>query len=102
MRSVPAAQQRANILTKNLVSPTAHCREVEFVQGSQPVVTHFQEEAARYGRLKKSPRQLGETVKTSGTVEDEHLLDDWSDVMDVAVTVRNTEANAQGSAQNAT
>ena len=97
--SVPAAEQRANPLTKNHSSPTMHWKEVEFVQGSQPAVLKFQEEAAHYGRLKKSPRQLGETVKTSGTVEDERLLDDWSDVMDVGVTVRNTKANAQCSAQ---
>ena len=97
--SVPAAEQRANPLTKNHSSPTMHWKEVEFVQGSQPEVLRFQQEAAHYGRLKKSPRQLGEMVKTSGTVEEERMLEDWSDVMDVGVTVRNTEANAQHTAQ---
>ena len=98
--SVPAAEQRANPLTKNHSSPTTHWKEVEFIQGSQPAVIQFQEEAAHYGCLKKSPRQLRETVKTSGVVEDERLLEDWSDVMDVEATVRNTETNAGDSAQS--
>ena len=33
-------------------------------------------------------------------VEEERMLEDWSDVMDVAATVRNTKANAGDSVQS--
>ena len=96
VRSVPAAQQRANILTKNLVSPTAHWREVEFVQGTQEAVKYFQGEAAAYGRLKKSPRQLGHSVSTSINEEQGDVYSTWEAVQLVETTASNTLKNAAG------
>ena len=98
--SVPAEDQRANPLTKCHTSPTTHWKELEFVQGSQPAVLLFQQEAAQYSQLKKSPRQLGEVVQTSIVAAEEQQLEDWSDVMDVDELVRNTEANTRPSAQS--
>ena len=98
--SVPASEQRANPLTKAHTSPSMHWKEVEFLQGSQPAVLSFQQQAATYGELKKSPRQLNEVVRSSILEGEERQLNDWSDVMDVELTLRNTAANASQSEQS--
>ena len=101
VRSVPAAKQRANLLTKNLGSPTEHWKQVEFLQGSQEGVTHFQEEARRYGRLKKSPRQLGHTVPTSVAEEAEEQQATVEEDQVAQATQRNSQRNsAQGGSED--
>lgn len=63
--NVPGNKQYANPLTKDIGSPTQHWREAEYIQGSQPAIDDLQADAARYGSMKRSPRQLKEMIATS-------------------------------------
>lgn len=91
--SVPAAEQRANLLTKNLLSPVAHWRAIEVLQGSQIAIEHFRKQAKLYGELKKSPKQLGKTVVTSIATELQQSIASPSDTSLERATAHTTAFN---------
>ena len=69
---VPSKEQRANLLTKVLLSPTGFWREAIFLQGSQPAIVRLQALAAALAVKRLPVHRSGIVVKT-GLTEDEKV-----------------------------